>query len=466
MQPDRASSDIAIKPLTPPAITTALSRFATWTKANRNGELRVIDPPPAIASQLMEAEQYELLPVLKGLARQPGLRQDGSLVTRSGYDGESMTYFHFDEERYDLAKDPTKEQAEQSLIEIRALLAEFCFVDACDEAAAISAMLTAAIRPSLSTAPGFHVMAPTMAAGKSYLTNLIAMFASSNIPGSITFPSNEEECRKLLISELAASPAVMLFDNLTRDLIPFKTLCAALTEEAIKDRILGTNKTLRVSTRTLFLSSGNNVRPVKDMTRRFITICLDPQTERPTERQYQSDPLKTVRQQRETYVSHALTIVRAFLASADTRPNARGLSSFDQWTQWVRKALIWLGMTDPATRAFESIEDDPDRESLGRLLHLWHSAFKCKPMKLRDLSIFSNIELTDALGEIDGGESGGNCRRLSGWLRRHERQIVDGLRFERVTGRGGNVDHWRCASVSSVSSASFEPTDTDLSFLN
>jgi hypothetical protein len=55
---------------------------------------------------------------------------------------------------------------------------------------------------------------------------------------------------------------------------------------------------------------------------------------------------------------------------------------------------------------------------------------------------------------------------MSGWLRRHERQIVDGLRFERVGGRGGNVDHWRCASVSSVSSVSLGATDTDRSFLD
>lgn len=74
-------------------------------------------------------------------------------------------------------------------------------------------------------------------------------------------------------------------------------------------RILGVSKTATVGTRSLFLSSGNNVQPIKDMARRCITVSLDPQVETPATRQFSSDPLAAVRGYRESYVSLALTVI-------------------------------------------------------------------------------------------------------------------------------------------------------------
>ena len=76
------------------------------------------------------------------------------------------------------------------------------------------------------------------------------------------------------------------FDNLTGDLVAHKSLCTALTSEYMSGRILGVSKTATVSTRALFLSSGNNVGPVQDMTRRCITIRLDPGCEMPAARSF------------------------------------------------------------------------------------------------------------------------------------------------------------------------------------
>ena len=52
-------------------------------------------------------------------------------------------------------------------------------------------------------------------------------------------------------------------------------------------RILGLSKTATVSTRALVLSSGNNVGPVQDMTRRCITIHLSPNCEVPAARPFE-----------------------------------------------------------------------------------------------------------------------------------------------------------------------------------
>ena len=82
-----------------------------------------------------------------------------------------------------------------------------------------------------------------------------------------SYPVDDEEMRKLLLAELMQAPAVIEFDNLTGDLVPIKSLCTALTSQFISGRILGVSKIAEVGTRALFLSSGNNVGLVRDMTR-------------------------------------------------------------------------------------------------------------------------------------------------------------------------------------------------------
>ena len=64
-----------------------------------------------------------------------------------------------------------------------------------DLAAALSAMLTAAVRPSLDHAPMFHTRAHIVGSGKSYLCELVTAFATPQRGSPTTFPSDNEECR-------------------------------------------------------------------------------------------------------------------------------------------------------------------------------------------------------------------------------------------------------------------------------
>jgi hypothetical protein len=48
----------------------------------------------------------------------------------------------------------------------------------------------------------------------------------------------------------------------------------------------------------------------------------------------------------------------------------------------VRSALVWLNIEDPATAIFESMNDDPDTETLGRILALWYARYKDLPIPL------------------------------------------------------------------------------------
>ena len=337
------------------------------------------------------------------------------------------------------------------------MLTEFSFAHDTDLAAALAAMLTAAVRPSLAHAPMIHTRAHMVGSGKSYLCELITALATPQRGTPTTFPGDDEECRKLLLAELLRAPAVIEFDNLTSDLVAHKSLCTALTSEHMSGRILGVSKTATVNTRALFLSSGNNVGPVQDMTRRCITIHLDPGCEVPAARSFtRPDLVRDVLRQGGRFVSAALTIVRAWISAGRPKTECKSLAGYGDWSDLCRQPLLWLGLADPTASVFKAMAEDPDRETLGRILTAWQSVFGKTAAMVRDavrqaLSLTDeHVELREVLRDIADERGEINRRKLGWWIRRHAGRIVDGRRFVRGSGNR-SAETWQVESVSTAS---------------
>jgi len=298
-----------------------------------------------------------------------------------------------------------------------------------------------------------HVRAHTVGSGKSYLCELIAAVATPQRGTPTTFPADDEECRKLLLAELLRAPAVIEFDNLTSDLMPHKSLCTALTSEHMSGRILGVSKTATVNTRALFLSSGNNVGPVQDMVRRCITIHLDPGCEVPAARSFARPNLvRDVLHERGRYVSAALTIIRAWVVAGRPKSACKALAGFGDWSDLCRQPLLWLGLEDPTESVFLAMSEDPDRETLGRILAAWQGVFGTKAAMVRE-AVNSNsefneahVELQEVLRDIADERGQINRRRLGWWIKRHAGRIVNGLRFVRGIGRR-SAETWQVEPV-------------------
>lgn len=96
-----------------------------------------------------------------------------------GYDRPTGIFGIFDARRYTVPAAPSRVDAEAAAARLIELLKEFEFSDDADFSAALSAILTAAIRSSLPLAPMFHVTAHMPGSGKSYLCELITSFATS-----------------------------------------------------------------------------------------------------------------------------------------------------------------------------------------------------------------------------------------------------------------------------------------------
>lgn len=453
---DPGTKESAVVNLSLPSVVRALSSIACFEKFNkRETEWADCDPPERHCKVLFDSTNYPHLPVLMGLARQPYLRPDGSLMAAPDYDPATGMFGLFAEHDFCVAESPSRQDAERALREIDTLLDEFAFKFDYDRSAALSAILTAAIRPSLPLAPMVHVTAPQIASGKSYLTELISAFAAATVPSGIAFPADDEECRKLLLASLLTAPAVLCFDNLTSDLIPYKSLCSALTEEYITGRILGVSKTATVGTKALFLSSGNNVGPIRDMARRTITISLDPACEIPATRDFKKQPVSMVKAARGRYVTLALTIIRAWIVAGRPISKVKSVATYTDWSELCRQPLLWLGRPDPATSIFVAITHDPDREALGHLLHAWQDCFGNRPVMIREAATNPNIELREAIMDIASERGDVNRRRLGKWISRHASRIVDGLKFEKDSGTR-SAEAWMVQSVTSITSV-FDP---------
>jgi len=454
---DRESKDTKVLDINKAQLRRALATHGIWESYDeRKQAYKRIDPPDWVAANLCETGAFPHLEPLVAVARQPFFRPNRSLVQDAGYDKVTRTFSAFNPTDFLIAEKPNKDDAMEALDRLCSLLSEFDFKSEFDRSAALSAMLTAAIRPTLPTAPMFHVAAHMIGSGKSFLTSLISAFATPQESIPCSYPSEQEEMRKLLIAQLLLAPAVIVFDNLTTDLLPHKSLCTVLTSSYFSDRILSVSKTATVGTRVLVLSSGNNVYAIGDMSRRTVTIHLAPQVEVPAARNFKNpNLLNDIASNRSMYVSAAITVISAWIAAGEPLTSCKPVGSFGDWSALCRQPLLWLGLPDPANCVFEAMAQDPARASLQRLIAAWSPIFGSQSIMVRELvrrstHDFADCEnLREVLLEIAGERENIDRRRLGWWLKRHAGQIIDGKCIVNAGG-DGPACRWRVESVSSV----------------
>jgi hypothetical protein len=450
---DPTSGDPSIVPTSAPALTRELSVAATWEKYDGRAEDWVrCDPPTRHAAILYDAQSFRYLPPLAGVVRQPYFREsDGELITQAGYDKTAQRFGVFDARQF-VIPDPTPDAARAALALLEDLLTEFHFVATTDKAAALSAIFTAVVRPSLSHAPGFHARAPVFGSGKTYLCELIGAFAGPGGNAKVSYPTTSEEATKVILSLLLTSPAVIEFDDMDTDWIPHGTIKRMLTAEQITDRILGVSKTATVSTRTLFLGSGNNVGPVRDLLRRVLTIHIDPRCATPATMTYTGFPVDKVRQHRGKYVTAVLTIIQAWRKAGMPRAEADSIVTFGgAWSDYCRYPLMWLGHPDPATALLEQVRHDPDGDALTGLMTEWRVVFGSTAATVRravDLARMTQPNLLDAMREFPVEDRGEINRSKLGWiLKKNANRIVGGFEFQQAEADGRTA--WRVVAVKS-----------------
>lgn len=428
-----ADGDLVVEMVSEQALTMALATAADWERfdGRAKGWSRC-DPPVRIVNALLKAQRYAHLPHLDGFARQPYFcKGSGKLISTSGYAPEARIYAAFDGKHL-VPSNPSREAALAALAELKALLREFPFASEHDRSAALCAILTAAVRASLPLAPAFNVTASMPGSGKSYLASLICSFAAPGYPVNVGYPTTAEEASKAMLAILIGKPAAILFDDMQTDWLPHSMMNRMLTSETVEERILGSSRTVRVSTNALVIGTGNNVVPVRDMCRRVVTISLRPQSETPATLRFEERPVEKVKADRARYVSLALTIVQAWLDAGGPQADVPNVVTFEIWANMCRQPLLWLGEADPATSLIQQVQHDPDGDALGRLLSAWADEFGGRPTTVRKVLArsdeLSGSALQDALLELPCSDGASiNPKKFGRFLSKSQHRIVNGL---------------------------------------
>jgi hypothetical protein len=192
---------------------------------------------------------------------------------------------------------------------LMAPLEEFAFMDARHKALALAALLTAANRATLRTAPCVVIEAPQPRSGKTLLAETIcAMVPQRDDVDRCagTASATDEELDKRIMAN--ARQPVMLIDNLRRRLAS-QALEAMLTAGHVDVREAGQWKeTEQVVTRALLAVTGNNIDISDDMRRRALNIRLLGEMN-PQDKPHSFDPLERVREERGVLAGIAVAIL-------------------------------------------------------------------------------------------------------------------------------------------------------------
>lgn len=429
---NRPGRGIASELVNDQTLAGALSALIDWERKGKGQEWVRCDPPHQVVQSLSHGQDRLHLPALAGLARQPFYRPDGTLVCLSGFDATTGIYAAFDGADYRRLSS-TREEAEHSIAYLAHLLHEFEFETAADKSAALSAMLTAAVRPSLPQAPAFSVSATRSGSGKSYLAGIIAKMAGPDEPYNVSYPTKSDEASKVVMAMLLEKPAAILFDDMQTDWKSFGPLNKALTSPTTTERLLGSSRTATAATNVLFLGTGNNIEPERDMRRRVVTIRLNPSDENPALRRFKNNPLEDITTYRTRAVAAALNIIGAYKSEGSPQVGLKPIGTYAEWSDLCRHSLVWLGEEDPATSLIDQVTHDPEQENLAELMAAWHRHFGFSDITVRKIIAKAEFDddLMDAIAEFPVMEGRSINHHKLGWFFKKVRgRRAGGFRIE------------------------------------
>jgi hypothetical protein len=216
-----------------------------------------------------------------------------------------------------------------------------------------------------------------------------------------------------------------------------------------------------VPTNCSIFANGNNLIFEGDIVRRALLASLDAKVERPELRKFDQNPIDMIRADRDSYVNASLTVLRAFHVAG--RPKQSDpLGSFEDWSRWVRDAIIWLGLEDPCV-TMEKMH--PKLARMVAVITQWQAAIGFDRVSVKGLidkataqtqatldnhgnwsREYLHPEFREALLAVAGDGSQVNSRRLGQWLGLHKDRPVGGVRIVSA-GTSAGIGQWQLHSA-------------------
>ncbi|MHB1134519.1 MAG: hypothetical protein ACYC4L_19270 [Chloroflexota bacterium] len=399
-----------VRELQPDRMRHEMARAACWFKVvvSKEGSTEVPARPPTEVVRDVLASPDQPLPILRRITEVPVFASDGTLQTTPGYHPAARTYyapapgFSVPE----IPTRPTAAEVERATNLLQEAMIDFPFIAESDRAHALAMVLLPYVRDLIrGPTPNHLIEAPTPGSGKSLLVDALLRPATGRAVGVIAQARDEDEWRKRITSCLREGRGVVLVDNVRRA-IDSAVLAAALTSLTWDDRLLGRNETISVPVRCVWVTTANNPTLSTEIARRSIRIRLDPQVDRPWEREgfRHSDLRVWVDAQRAQLVWSALTLAQAWLAAGRPTSQVKPLGSYEDWSRVMGGILQNAGIAGFLGNLSEFYEvADAEGAVLRQFVAMWWHKHGPKAVGTSDLFALAL--------EIDGLDLGRGSER-------------------------------------------------------
>ena len=309
--------------------------------------------------------------------------------------------------------------------------------------------MTPIVRPMIAgRVPLMLFDKPQMGTGASLLAEVIVTIATGSSAAMTQAPTARDEWGKLLLSELSAGRAVIVFDNLT-GVLSSPELSTAITQRVYNGRVLGRTQTLQVENQPCWIATGINIALGGDLPRRCVWVRMDPQDARPWLRDRSAfrhpDLLAWAKRERGRIIAAVLTIARAWIRGGRRVPDGTPrLAVFEEWCE-VLGGMLSVMRVDGFLQNLDQQYEEADIEGpqWGAFLAKWHERFGEKPVTVAEL--VEELERNASVLYVDQTLRGVRARRGPRGDRRRRAGATTGSGSSSGTGRTPGIPRGSCS---------------------
>lgn len=354
-----------------------LTRAVRFEEEGKRGQTRPARPPDWCTRAVHARGAWPSVRPLRGVVQWPVMKPDGTVLQTPGYDSSTALLYVPGGVFLPVADVPSSSEIDASKRLLTGLVKQFPFCKPEHLSAWVAMLLTPFVRYAYEGhAPLGLITANTRGTGKTKLAQLISIILTGRSAPQKSQVMDEAEDRKRFTIAARCSDALFLIDNVSK---PFGngTIDTALHSVVWGDRILNTSEAPEYPFKVTFLVTGNNIqiRAGADTARRSLAIRLETSHQNPERRSdLEIADIEGYAEAHRPQLVHAcLTLLRGYFAHAGPDCFAQKLGrdgglppwgSYEKWTEWIRKPLVFFGFDDPY-KAHEALEDEADTTATG-----------------------------------------------------------------------------------------------------
>ncbi|MCC7476332.1 MAG: hypothetical protein IT425_13135 [Pirellulales bacterium] len=373
-RPANAPRIVVIKEASLRERLTTVARFVKRKETEEGEETIHVHPPAFCISAVAARGHWPGVRHLEGVISSPILRANGTVLHTHGYDSETGLFYEPTGPAIDIIESPSIDDARAACTSLLEGVCDFPFVKDAHRAAWLAMLLTPLARHAFTgPSPLFLIDANIRASGKSLLADAASLIITGRTIARMSCPKEDDEMRKRITAIALGGDQMVLIDNIAGEL-GSASLDAALTGTIWKDRILGRSEIVEMPLVTTWAATGNNVVLLADTSRRVCHIRLESKLENPEDRYdfKHKNLLGWLHDERPRLLSAPLTILHAYCRAGRPGQNLKPWGSFEEWSDLVRQALVWIGMSDPGeTREELARSSDREAAALRSVIECW-----------------------------------------------------------------------------------------------